>query len=113
MKQSLRGTIEKVDFFTIFGHGEGSDHRRRLGMTTTGLSLLITDLAVWVPDQQTKEFTVTSLHPGVTKEMLQETCRWQVRFTDDPAETPAPTEEELHVLRDLKSRTGAAHTRTS
>lgn len=113
MKQSLRGMIEKIDFFTSFGHGEGGNHRRRLSMATTRLSLLINDLAVWVPDPRTKEFTVASLRPSLTKEMVQETCGWQVRFTDDPTETPAPTEEELHVLRELKSRTRTAHTRTS
>ena len=36
--------VEKIDFFTSFGHGEGGDHRRRLGIDTKGPTLLITDL---------------------------------------------------------------------
>lgn len=59
MKQSPRGFVETVDFYTSFGHGEGGDHRRRLGMTTKGPTLLITDLAIWKPDPVTKEFVVT------------------------------------------------------
>ncbi|MCG6858036.1 MAG: CoA-transferase subunit beta [Salaquimonas sp.] len=109
MKQSLRGMVEKIDFFTSFGHGDGGDHRQRLGITTKGPTLLITDLAVWKPDPATKEFTVVSLHPGVTKEQVQATCGWPVKFADTLEETPAPTESELNTLRDLKARTEAAH----
>ncbi|TIP50996.1 MAG: CoA-transferase subunit beta, partial [Mesorhizobium sp.] len=43
MAQSKRGMVEKIDFFTSFGHGEGGDHRKRLGIDTAGPTLLITD----------------------------------------------------------------------
>jgi len=65
MKQSLRGMVNKIDFYTSFGHGDGGDHRERLGISTKGPSLLITDLAIWKPDHETKEFTVTSLGGAV------------------------------------------------
>ena len=109
MKQSLRGMVEKIDFFTSFGHGDGDDHRQRLGIDTKGPSLLITDLAIWRPDPETKEFTVVSLHPGVTRDQVQSTCGWTVKFAEGVEETPAPTEIELNTLRDLKARTQAAH----
>ncbi|RDI60634.1 CoA-transferase subunit beta [Microvirga subterranea] len=109
MKQSTRGMVEKIDFFTSFGHGEGGNDRERLGITTKGPTLLITDLAVWKPDPVTKEFTVVSMHPGVTREQVQETCGWKVRFADNVEETPPPTELELKTLRDLQARTEKAH----
>ncbi|ALA20443.1 MULTISPECIES: CoA-transferase subunit beta [unclassified Chelatococcus] len=109
MKQSKRGLVDKIDFFTSFGHGEGGHARERLGLRTKGPTLLITDLAIWKPDPETKEFTVTSLHPGVTREAVQETCGWQVRFAAGLTETPAPTALELDTLRALKARTAAAH----
>lgn len=109
MAQSKRGMVEKIDFFTSFGHGEGGDHRKRLGIETKGPTLLITDLAIWKPDPETKEFTVVSLHPGVTREQVQETCGWKVKFAESLEETPSPTELELKTLRDLKARTDAAH----
>lgn len=108
-KQSLRTMVEKVDFFTSFGHGGGGDARQKLGLTTKGPSLLITDLAVWKTDPVSKEFVVCSMHPGVSRDDVQSTCGWNVRFADDVEETPAPTESELTVLRDLKARTEAAH----
>jgi glutaconate CoA-transferase subunit B len=109
LKQAQRAMVEKIDFFTSFGHGEGGDHRRRLGITTKGPTLLITDLAIWRPDPESKEFTVTSLHRGVTRAMVQETCGWPVRFAGQVDETPEPTELELGTLRDLQARTAAAH----
>ncbi len=112
MKQSRRGLVENIDFFTSFGHGSGGDARQKLGITTKGPTLLITDLAIWRPDAESKEFTVTSLHQGASRAQVQETCAWPVRFAVQVDETPEPTELELTTLRDLKTRTAAAHGQT-
>ncbi|WP_230530940.1 CoA-transferase subunit beta [Microvirga roseola] len=109
MKQAPRGMVEKIDFFTSFGHGEGGNHRERLGIKTKGPTLLITDLAVWKPDPETKEFTVVSMHRGLTRDRIQETCGWKVRFSDRLEETPPPTELELATLREFQARTEKAH----
>jgi glutaconate CoA-transferase subunit B len=109
LKQAKRAMVGTIDFFTSFGHGEGGDHRQRLGITTKGPTMLITDLAIWRPDAESKQFTVTSLHRGVTREMVQESCGWGVRFADALEETPAPTVLELTTLRELHARTDAAH----
>jgi glutaconate CoA-transferase subunit B len=108
-KQSLRLMVDKIDFVTSFGHGEGGDARRRMGLTTEGPTLLVTDLAVWRPHAETKEFTVTQLHPGVTREAVQAACGWKVRFADKLEDTPPPSKVELEVLRDLQARSRAAH----
>ena len=39
MAQTKRGMVEKIDFFTSFGHGEGGDHRKRLGIDHRGPDL--------------------------------------------------------------------------
>ncbi len=109
MKQSRRGMVDKIDFVTSFGHGAGGKAREALGLTTKGPTLLITDLAVWKTDPGSGEFVVASLHPGATREQVQETCGWPVRFADSVEETPAPSELELTTLRELKARTAAAH----
>jgi glutaconate CoA-transferase subunit B len=109
LKQAQRAMVEKIDFVTSMGHGKGGDDREKHGLKTRGPTMLITDLAVWKPDPDTKEFTVATLHPGVTREQIQETCGWTVRYADDLGETLAPTAEELAVLRDINARTKAAH----
>jgi glutaconate CoA-transferase subunit B len=109
LKQAPRAMVETIDFYTSFGHGRGGNHRQEIGITTKGPTLLITDLALWKPDPETKEFTVVSIHPGASREKVQETCGWKVRFADQLAETPPPTALELTTLRDLHARTERAH----
>jgi glutaconate CoA-transferase, subunit B len=110
MALGKRAFVEKLDFITSFGHGEGGDHRIRLGARTKGPTRVITDLCVLEPDAATKEMTVMSLHPGATREQVQAGVAWQVKFAEDVRETPAATERELTVLRGLHERTRRAHT---
>ncbi|HVY59791.1 MAG TPA: CoA-transferase subunit beta [Xanthobacteraceae bacterium] len=109
MSQSKRGFVEKLDFVTSLGHGEGGDARARLGVKTKGPTKLITDLCIFEPDPESKEMIVVSIHPGVTREQIQANTGWTVRYADKVAETPAPTARELEVLRDLHARTARAH----
>ena len=108
MAQSKRSFADKLDFITSMGHGEGGDHRARLGLKTKGPTRLITDLGIFEPDPQTREMTVTSIHPGVTREEIQDNTGWPVRYAANVAETPPPTAEELTVLRELHARTARA-----
>lgn len=110
-KQSRRGMVDKIDFYTSFGHGDGGDHRQRLGIKTKGPTLLITDLAIWKPDAETREFTVVSMHPGVRRDDIIETCGWTPKFAAELDETTPPSALEIRILRDLKERTRIAHSR--
>ena len=111
MAMGKRAFVEKLPFITSIGHGEGGDHRARLGLKTKGPTKVITDLCVMEPDAVTRELTVVSLHPGVSREQVAAECAWlwPLRFVNDVGETPAPTAEELRVLRDLQTRTKRAH----
>jgi len=109
MNQTRRSFVEKLDFVTSLGHGEGGDHRRRLGLKTRGPTKLVTDLCVLEPDPNTKEMTVVSIHPGVTRERIEASTGWPIRYAHDVGETPPPTAGELEVLRDLHARTARAH----
>jgi glutaconate CoA-transferase subunit B len=109
MAQSKRSFAAKLDFITSMGHGEGGDHRARLGLKTKGPTKLVTDLCVFEPDPQTKEMTVTSIHPGVSREQINDNTGWTVRYAAHVVETKPPTADELTVLRDIHARTARAH----
>ena len=109
MPQSRRSFVERLDFVTTIGHGEGRDHRGRLGLTTAGPSRIITDLCVMEPDLDTRELTVTSLHPGIGRDQVRAATGWLIRFAPDVRETAAPSEDELAVLRHLRTETENAH----
>jgi glutaconate CoA-transferase, subunit B len=109
MAQSKRSFVSKLDFITSLGHGEGGDHRARLGVATKGPTKLLTDLAVFEPDPKSREMTVTSIHPGVSRAQIADNTGWDVRYAEKVGETPQPTARELEVLRALHSRTARAH----
>jgi len=68
--------------------------RDRLGLRTAGPTRVITDLCLFEPDPETREMTVVSIHPGVTREQIQENTGWQVKFAAKVAVTPAPAAKE-------------------
>jgi glutaconate CoA-transferase, subunit B len=109
MAQSKRSFAAELDFITSMGHGEGGDHRTRLGLKTKGPTKLVTDLCIFEPDPKTKEMTVTSIYPGVTREQINDNTGWTVRYAANVVETKPPTAEELTVLRDIHARTARAH----
>ena len=109
MAQSKRSFMPRLDFVTSIGHGEGGDHRARLGLKTKGPTRLVTDLCIFEPDPETREMTVTSIHPGVTREQIAENTGWTVRYAASVAETAPPTAPELEALRELNARTARAH----
>jgi glutaconate CoA-transferase subunit B len=106
---STRAFVDRLDFVTTFGHGEGGDHRRRAGLSTKGPTKVITDLCILEPDPVTRELTVSSVHPGVTPERIRAATGWPIRFAESIATTPPPTTHELDALRALQLRTAQAH----
>ena len=108
MAQGKRSFVDTLDFVTSIGHGTGGDSRAKLGVKTKGPTKLITDLALFAPDPETKEMTVVSIHPGVTREQIQEATGWPVKYAAKVEETAPPTPKELEVLRDLQARTDRA-----
>jgi len=111
MRQSPRTFVNRLDFMTTLGHGRTGRERRELGVTTEGPALLVTDLCIMKPGEETKEMAVVSLHPGVTMEAVRAATGWELRAADTVTETAPPTAAELEVLRELNRRTAEAHGR--
>jgi glutaconate CoA-transferase subunit B len=109
MAMGARAFVDRLPFVTSLGHGTGGDDRRRRGATTKGPTRVITDLCVMMPDPETKELTVVSIHAGATRDVIRDACGWPVRFADVVEQTPVPSAEELAILRDLHARTKRAH----
>ncbi len=109
IKQTRRSFVERVDFITSFGYGDGGSQRQRLGIRTLGPTLIVTDLCLMRPEPETKELIVFSIHPNVTREDIVSNTGWQIQFAENIEDTQPPTENELAVLRDLHARTEQAH----
>ncbi|WP_410659701.1 CoA-transferase subunit beta [Amycolatopsis sp. lyj-112] len=102
LRQSTRAFVDKVDFVTSFGHGGGKGDRERLGLPGAGPTLVVTDLGLMRPDPETSELTLTELHPGIEVDQVVAATGWKLKVAGDLGTTPAPTEAELRILRDLK-----------
>lgn len=85
---NTRTFVDRLDFLT----------------TVAAPSAVITDLGVLEPDPETKELTLTRLHPGCTVEQAREATGWDLKAVDAPAVTADPTAEELAALRELVAR---------
>jgi len=107
VRQSPRVFVDKVDFVTSVGFGDGPGTRERLGLSGAGPQAVITDLGVLEPDATTCELTVTSVHPGVTIEQVQAATGWDLAVAADVRTTNPPTAIELTTLRELQATTGS------
>jgi len=109
LRQSPKAFVEKLEFITSAGHLDGGDARQRLGLPGKGPTVIITDLGVLRADPETKEFMLTSLHPGVTVEQAKAATGWDLKLAAGLETTAAPTEVELAALREINERTAKAH----
>jgi glutaconate CoA-transferase subunit B len=101
VRHSTRVFVERLDFTTSVGHGDGSGARDRLGLRGAGPTAVITDLGILEPDSESRELTLTSVHPGVEAERVLEATGWPLKIAADLEATAAPTETELTALRRL------------
>jgi glutaconate CoA-transferase subunit B len=111
LRQTPRAFVEKLDFRTSVGHGDGPGYRARLGLPGAGVTVVVTDLGVLEPDPGTCELALTSLHPGVGVDDAVAATAWPLRVCPDLVTGEPPTEPELAALRALRTRVEAAATR--
>jgi len=86
IRQSSRTFVDQLDFKTSLGADD---------------QVVITDLGVL--RRVDGELTLTALHPGVTLEQAQEATAWELKVADELETSDAPSEDELSLLRELKS----------
>jgi glutaconate CoA-transferase, subunit B len=101
LRHSRRAFVERLDFITSVGHGDGPGSREKLGLRGRGPVLVVTDIGVLEPNPETCELTLTKLHPGADLEDAYAATGWELAVSDDLVETEPPTDAELTVLRAL------------
>jgi len=98
--QNPRRFTPELDFITTPGYLTGPGAREAAGLPPgTGPYKVITDLAVIGFDEETKRMKIESLHPGVTRPVVEEATGFALLWPEEVPETSPPTEKELTVLR--------------
>ena len=106
LEHSPRAFVERLDFVTTVGYGDGPGARERFGLTGRGVTAVITDLCVLEPDAATCELTLTTLHPGVSAEDARGATGWPLRVAEHVEVGAPPSTEELGALRALTAFDG-------
>ena len=106
LQHSRRAFVERIDFVTTVGYGDGPGARERYGLTGRGVTAVITDLCVLEPDPATCELTLTALHPGVSADDVRGATGWPLRVAEHVEVGAPPSAEELEALRALKTFDG-------
>lgn len=93
--------VEKCDFISVFGHGQGGDHRARLGLDehNPGPTSVITPLAILDFDTPDHGMRIQSIHPGVELDQVVEATGFELDIPGEVPLTPAPTAVQLEILR--------------
>jgi glutaconate CoA-transferase subunit B len=103
LRHSSRAFVERLDFRTTVGYGDGPGSRERLGLKGRGVSAVITDLGVLEPDPAGCELVLQQVHPGVEVADVVAATGWRLQVAERVEVSPAPTEAELAALRALRT----------
>lgn len=94
-----RTLVDKVGFVTGTRWKIGEESRRRHGLQP-GPIIVVTNLAVLVRDADERPFRIESLHPGVDADTVVAQTGFELEVPSDIPATPAPTDEQLRLLRE-------------
>lgn len=99
-KHGKRRLPEKVDHITSPGWLEGGDSRAPAGLVRGGPSSVVTNQGAMRFRPATRAICLASYHPGLTPQKAAENTGFPLDV-DGAVETPTPTAEEMHILRQI------------
>jgi glutaconate CoA-transferase subunit B len=100
--------VERCDFISVFGHGEGGDHRARLGLDrfNDGPTSVITPLAILDFETDDRRMRLQSVHPGVSVADVVAATGFELVVPESVPTTAEPTPEQIELLRTRIDREG-------
>lgn len=96
-RHSPRSLVRKVDFVSA-ARGWSSQERQRYGLAP-GEVTLVTNLGQFRYDERHGQLVLTHVHPGVSTEDVAVATGFALVISPQLAESSAPSERELEVLR--------------
>ena len=99
MPHEKRRLVERVNYITSPGYGDGDGWRKRVGLRRGGPSAVITTRCIFGFNTSTGEALLHSYHPNESVESVRAETGWNLRVGPDVRETPPPTERELDIIR--------------
>lgn len=91
---------ERVDYITSPGWLEGAGSRQKAGLIRGGPSVVVTTKGAMRFRHENKAIYLASYHPGLTAQRVAEDTGFK-RDIEGANETPAPTSEDIRILREV------------
>lgn len=101
MALEKRRFVEKLDFITSIGFGDGSpDYRKKAGVMGSGPYRVITNQALFGFDEDTHRMMLLEVLPGKTAGDIQELVSFELLISPDLKEMKEPSADDLRILRE-------------
>jgi glutaconate CoA-transferase subunit B len=101
MALEKRRFVEKLDFVTSIGFGDGSpDYRKKAGVMGSGPYRVITNQALFGFDEDTHRMMLLEVLPGKTAGDIQELVSFELLISPDLKEMKEPSADDLRILRE-------------
>jgi glutaconate CoA-transferase subunit B len=105
MRHDKRRFLEKIDFITTPGYLSGPGAREAAGLAPgTGPYRVVSNLGVMGFHSESKRMILLATQPGVTIDQVRENTGFELLVADEVKANPAPSAEELRILRDEVDR---------
>ena len=95
MRLKRRAFVDKLDFITSPGHQAG----RAGAVLGGGPTLVITDKGMFDFGGPERTMRLVALYPGITLNEVRAEVAWALAVADEVVETPAPSVDELDLMR--------------
>jgi len=102
MALEKRRFVEKVEFLTSIGYGDGSPkYREKAGVTGEGPYRVITNQALFGFDKKTRRMMLLEVLPGRKASDIQDLVEFELLVSPDLKEMAEPTDADLKLLREV------------
>jgi acyl CoA:acetate/3-ketoacid CoA transferase beta subunit len=102
MRQDRQKFVERLDFLTTPGYLDGPGARERAGLPArTGPYAVVTQLAVYDFERDSKRLRLASLHPGTSVEEVRAKSAFEIQVPERVIFTPSPTLKEQRLLHEI------------
>ncbi len=101
MALEKRRFVERLDFVTSIGFGDGTpDYRQKAGVMGAGPYRVITNQALFGFDHETRRMMLLEVLPGMSASDIQELVEFELLVSPNLKEMTPPSEEDLRLLRE-------------
>ncbi len=91
--------VEKVNYITSPGHGDGKNWREKVGLTGGGPAAVISTMGIFDFSDEGR-MKPRSLHPGFRASEVRDATGFELDIPEAVRETDPPRPDELKVIRE-------------